>query len=332
MPCRSIWFFRIGTLTGTPVLVLAVLELVFRILGLPSNVPIPRESTENAGLVDSSRNAAGLRERWDQVPGDENAVRIGFLGDSFTFAAGVEQEQGFVHKIETLLNRPGELRYVTINMGEPGTDPFEQTQVYRRVKEFARPDVLIHVLYCNDLGHDLYEELKRIHALQNRRSLLARHSNVWRFLERRVRCEMVLKRTVDYFRGGDSPFQRRQAWERLTSGLRAVKEIADADQTPYALVLFPWLFRLDDYPLDQVHSEVRRVADEMEIPFLDLLKTFRGRSARRMRISVIDEHPSPEAHTLAAQRIVRFLHEQGFVQTVPGRSRRGAPPHLGVED
>ena len=136
-------------MTGSIITTLLVLEFVFRFFS-PPQPPLPRDSGDNARAVDTTRNALGLREPWESVPGGADAVRIAFLGDSFTFAACVEQRDGFVDKIERILNPEGRLRYVTINVGQPGTDPRVQSEMYAGLKSELRPHVLVHVVYCND--------------------------------------------------------------------------------------------------------------------------------------------------------------------------------------
>ncbi len=305
-PRRRRWF-KVCVVIATPPLAFVCLEIVFRIAGIGGDLPLPRSSRGNAALVDTTRNRMGIREPWDTVPGDASTMRIAFLGDSFTFGTSVEQDQCFVHLVEKMINSDRRNAVVTINMGEPGTDPAEQVAVYERLRELVQPDVVVHVLYCNDLGHDLYDDLVRIHALQDRRSFAADHSYVWRYFERRVRYDRVLQQTLDYFRGGDSPFKRRQAWQRLENGVRKVRRLVEEDGATYVIVMFPWLASLDDYPLTDVHDRVRHLASDIGVPFLDLLDTFRGRDASRMRISIIDEHPSVEAHRLTATAITRFL-------------------------
>ncbi len=305
--------FRVVASVGAVGVALTTLEIALRLTALPP-MPFPRESGENAALVGASRNALDLREPWDEVPGDGETVRIAFLGDSFTFAVSVEQHEGFVHKVEEILNTPGGKGYVTINMGQPGTEPHVQSEMYARLKDALRPDILVHVVYCNDLGHDLYDELKIIHALQNRRSFAAHYSHVWRAVEERVRGAMVKKRTLDYFRGGESPFKRQQAWDGLHAGIERTRDLARGDGTRYVVVMFPWLYGLDDYPLEDVHRGVRGLAEELGVPYLDLLDTFRSLDASELRISVTDEHPNAGAHTLAAEVIVLFLRTQGFVE------------------
>jgi len=306
-PSRRKTWFKIGIVIATPPFALVCLEIVFRILGIGGNLPLPRSSRDNAALVDTTRNWMGIREQWDTVPGDASTTQIAFLGDSFTFGTSVEQNECFVHLIEKKINSIASNAVVTINMGEPGTDPVQQVAVYKRLREFVHPNVVVHVLYCNDLGHDLYDDLVRIHALQDRRSLAASYSHVWRYFERRVRYDRVFRQTLDYFRGGDSPFKRRKAWQRFEKGVRDVRRLVERDGATYVMVMFPWLASLDDYPLSDLHERVRRLANEMGVPFLDLLDTFRGRDASQMRISIIDEHPSPKAHRLAATAMTRFL-------------------------
>jgi len=300
------WKFRLTAMTGSVIVTVFALELVFRLTS-PPQAPVPRDSGDNARAVDTTRNRLGLREPWESVPGNADAMRIAFLGDSFTFAACVEQTDGFVDKIERILNPDGGLDYVTINVGQPGTDPMVQSEMYARLNGELRPHILVHVVYCNDLGHDLYDELKLIHAMQNRRSAAAQASHLWRFIEARVRYARIKARTLDYYRGGDSPFKRRRAWERFRGGIERVIDLAETDGTRYVLVMFPWLYSLDDYPLTDIHDRVRQLAEDLNVPFLDLFDTFEGRDATELRVSVIDEHPNPHAHTLAARAIAQFL-------------------------
>jgi len=303
---RRLWFAPLAVLLLSASTVI-LLEIIVRIGGWADRIDVPRESYENAAAVDDSRNHLNLRERWQTPPGGANATRILFVGDSMTFGAGVEQEQCFVHLVEQKLNHAGPLRFVTINAGQPGTDPVEQLDLLAATTAALHPDIIVHVLYPNDLGHDLYEDLKKIHALQYRKSFPAQISHLWRLIERRIRYDRVFDQTVAYFRGGDSPFKQQRAWKRLRRGVIQAKQIADRNHARYVIVMFPWLARLDDYPLQDVHIRIRNLAHELGVPFFDLLDTFKGKNARNMRISIIDEHPSPQGHRIAANALAEFL-------------------------
>ncbi len=87
----------------------------------------------------------------------------------------------------------------------------------------------------------------------------------------------------------------------------------------YALVLFPVLIRLGDYPLMDVHRSMRAFAHELEAPYLDLLEVFAQRDADSLRVSLANEHPNASGHRLAAERITRFLDEE----VLPKRRRPG---------
>lgn len=308
-----LWLLRLalclGSLAGTVVLLEGVLRTAYA-LGIMT--PDDTESGEDETAA-YERNELGIREPWDRVPGGEDAIRIAFLGDSFTFGYGVEAEQTFVHLLEKALNRGDRKRYVTINIGQPGTDAAAHARRYRRLKDTLRPDVVVHVLYCNDLGHDLQEELKAIHALLRERSPMAQRSCLWQFVEGHLRAPRVRRRTIAFYRGGDSPLKREHGWRHLRAGVEKVLAMAREDGTPYLLVLFPWLYSLDDYPLEDVHERLGGLSAELGVPFLDLLDTFRGRDARDVRVSATDEHPNPEGHRLAAEALARFLRVEGYL-------------------
>ncbi len=306
---KKSWRFRLvaagaGLLSGV-----LLLEAAFRCVS-PPDPPIPTDSRENSALVNNTRNRLNLRESWDSPPGDEYTIRILFLGDSFTYGASVEPDECFVHLVEQRLNKDQEDRCVTINAGAPGTATEAQAQIYHRLREEIRPDIVVHVLYCNDWGHDLYDDLKIIHRLQNRRTMAADYSHAWRFVESRIRYLLVKQRTIDYFQGGNSPFKRLQAWQSVLGHLERLKADVEGDGAVYAVVMFPWLWGLDAYPLKAMHDKMARHAAAMNVPFLDLLDAFRDRDATALRISATDEHPNPAGHRIAADAIARFVERE----------------------
>lgn len=80
-------------------------------------------------VIISSR---GLRERELVVPKPSDVLRIGCLGDSFTFGWGVEVDEAWCRQLEGRLGRVGGRRVETVNLGVPGYNPSQQIRFLQK--------------------------------------------------------------------------------------------------------------------------------------------------------------------------------------------------------
>ena len=96
-----------------------------------------------------STNPYGFRGRFE-TPSDSPGHRYAFVGDSFTFGLGVDDDETFVHNLNSSA-APGDLY---LNFAIPGfsTDQ-EYILIKQRVFDFL-PDVIVLVTY---LGNDLFD-------------------------------------------------------------------------------------------------------------------------------------------------------------------------------
>lgn len=307
--------------TAACLVAFVVAEIAFRAFNIRPAEAAPSPFQE-AIAVDNRKNKLGLREDWDALAEDDRRWRVAVLGDSMTFGDSVEREDTFCHQMEAMLNGRVPGGAVTINMGKPGTVPREQLDLYTRVRGAIRPDVVLHVVYPNDLDVDSYGALKRIYRIRDDALYVGEWSYVLRFMEKQVRYWVAWNQTIDYFRGGRDAVERERAWSEFQRYVRGVRAAVLESGADYVLVLFPWLFRLDDYLLSDVHDRMRRFAADMGVPYLDLLEAFAGRDAESLRVSLANEHPNREGHRIAAERLTRFLLEE----MLPRRGVRPVSP------
>lgn len=286
-----------------------VSEIVFRVFNIRPP-PSPQPAVADYLAVNNTLNAWGLREPWDSLPEDDHRLRIVFLGDSIVYGDGIEREETFCYLLEGMLasSWPGGVR--TINMGFWGTAPARQLDEYLRLRDVLTPDVVVQVVYPNDLGINLRYRLNDIYRLRDDGQWVGEWSYVLRYAERQIRYWMVWKRTIDYFRGGRDSAERAAAGEKFRTDVAVCKSAVEQSGAAYALVLFPWLVRLDDNLLPDVHNAMREFASQLDVPYLDLLEVFTGRDAETLRVSPANEHPNALGHRLAAERIARFLREE----------------------
>jgi len=303
---------RFGWAAAAAAMLLAFLtaEVVFRLadIGHPSG----RRFGAPAGHPQEPPNPLGLREPWDELPANDPRFRLAFLGDSFTYGLGVASDETFVHRVEELLQPRVPGGVVTINSGKTGSAPGTQLPLYRSWRDAIQPDAVVQVLYVNDIGLDTYAFIMKIDRIRDAPLWVGEWSRVLAYAERQARYWIVWNKTLGFYRGGTTREERERAWTQLAADLEACRDTIRADGAHYAVVLFPWLYRLDDYPLEEFHERMAKLTSELEVAYLDLLPTYRGRDSETLRISSEDEHPTPLAYDIAAERIVRFVCSQNW--------------------
>lgn len=293
--------FAMASVGLTLVISFLMLEVIVRLFNIsPPEGKFPQASLRDQ--VDNSVNTLGLREPWESIADDDQRRRFAFLGDSFVYGYGVEREKCFTSLVEQKMPD-----VVTMNMGGIGTNPKDQYAVFVKRRDELKPEVLVHVIYLNDLDFYLGDLLNGIHYIPRQDSWLAGQSRFFRYVEKSWQAYKAYHKTLAYFSGGETEATRRKSWQEFRKYVKRIRDAAQETGCTYRMVIFPWLYQLDDYPLPDVHEKIRTYAAELSTPILDLLPTFEGRNAEKLRISDIDSHGNEKAHELAANAIVEFL-------------------------
>jgi hypothetical protein len=108
----------------------------------------------------------------------------------------------------------------------------------------------------------------------------------------------------------DTPLLPGNTWGTCRQSLEGAAALAREGNFRLALVIFPELCRLDGrYPFQGVHQRVRREAEALGIPVLDLPDVFQGKDPRDLWVHPSDRHPNEQAHLLADGALARIIHE-----------------------
>src|SRR5262249_16676137 len=119
----------------------------------------PTRGRENAEMhvertefsVDVRLNALGFRERRLPSPNPPGVLRVVALGDSFTQGYGVEEDEAWPRRLESVLDaRRGGLHEV-VNLGVPGANPRDYLSHLRDPGLAYEPDVVIVMVMANDV-------------------------------------------------------------------------------------------------------------------------------------------------------------------------------------
>lgn len=292
-------------------LTLAGLEAVIR-LGIFTRAPF--RATDIKVQSTASMKEPDLREPRSEIRPKNEDFRILVVGDSFAWGAGVYPEDSYPYRIERRLNARFEGdRIEVVNWSHRGWSTWHELRSLRAAIDGLEADLLVLGFVLNDPEPSDRASRERGWAevlpqtpAPGPSAFLHRHSHLYRLVWTRLENTRVRRAVIDYhhrlFEG--------ETWRDCLWALRRLRSLAAKRSIPMLLVIFP-LFESqidDDYPYSDLHARMRATADELGIPALDLLETYRGVDARRLAlVPYSDAHPSELAHRLAADAIVDRL-------------------------
>lgn len=321
------------------VLTIALFEAAFRLVGVEAgtrwlgNDVYPANPDGYFSPCGEGRYCVtGDRERTHgcNAPAEDGRRLVLFIGDSFTYGAGVRPEDTY----STLLEFPG---YQRRNCAQSGANvKLVRDQLARW--ERNRPALTIYGMVLNDfdrMRNDLVVELpgtgwtwEEARALDDyvaitmdfaayldarfghddpRRWL--RHLRVARFAYQRWLLRDVDRATTAWYRAVFQPGAPTRE-----PGFAAIGDMA-ARSDHFLVVLFPLFVRLAHYPFEATHREIREELRRRGIEVLDLLDVYRGMDESQLIVFPTDRHPNARAHRLAAGAIRTRLNALGWPET-----------------
>ena len=265
--------------------------------------------THSAPPLDGiSYSAALLR-----APDNHDSKRILFIGDSFTEGIGVPSTATFATRIGHTLGID------SYNHGVAGSDTREQHLLWQNYSRHWQPDTLVWVFVLNDLAPLVRSENDLI---QSRAPEPTHYGSYLLELVSRVRAERATHNaTIQGYRRSLNPETNPERFQHLEQALSEVRKEMQSRGGRTIFVIFPLLWKLDDYPFIREHKNIADTALRAGFEVLDLLPTFKGLAERDLWVSEEDHHPNEEGHALAAQQIVEFVGERA----TPPRQRSPHP-------
>ena len=326
--------------TKASVAVIPDLEMIYR---LPANA---RGTDVKAEFAISIRtNGLGLRDRDYPPAKPPGAVRrILVLGDSMTFAEGVEAEETYPKVLERALEaRHGRGRYEVINAAVRGYGNDQELMLFQRLVPAYRPDVALLAFFAvNDPDDNVYGNL---FALDDgrlvRRALSAESSPKYRYYVRQARIQNFpgyafairhshalnwLRRRWalrEFVREFGVPGESRdaageeQAWQLTRAILTAWVDSARREDIRPLLVLIPspkQVVEGRDEPADGRAARVLALARELRVNAFDPRPALRAARAGATPLYwPKDGHLTPRGHQVVAAFLEDRLTAVGVV-------------------
>lgn len=265
-----------------------------------------------------------------------SARRVLFIGDSFTFGLGVEEESTFVRKVELLLTRVTKTEVLCINGGVPGFNSEQQYHWLMRLWSVVRPNAVCWVFFQDDLRfdpRDFWVEESSPTLVDRTKMFLRRHLYLYHFFGTRL---TALARKITNRAGieGLEPVEEvnlvpwnekiRSQWTNVKGFVARAQELCDRRGASFLLVSLPdlaqvdsarWAKKLTDLGASFTRTNLQASADSLSrfavrnrIMFLDLRPAIIRSGGERLYYP-LDRHLTAQGHSVVARAIAEKLLE-----------------------
>lgn len=311
------WTGRLVALACSLVLTLALIEGV---LALASGARPPDDRVHYTWGCPIHNNRFGFRERDFEIPKPKNVYRVMVLGDSFTWGAGLREEQRYTNLTEAYLKGrvPG---IEVLNFGIPGGPTTKERDLLREQVSSVDPNLVV-VGYCiNDpqpLRQDYAVEIERYRRLFgiartldsigcSRTAVLVNEltAGVLRRTGRVPEWPTALDRTYD---------PNSAEWKAFEQALADIRTICDEHHLPPP-VFEPFLYANGDYnkpdrDLKMILKWTRQAADAARrhgFEVVNLEPDFMAQGNKVRWVNRWDGHPNAECNVIYARRLAEAI-------------------------
>ncbi len=319
-------------------------DVGLRFLGPQTRMSFGRDGPK----VPFTVNQEGLRGPWYGGPKPPGVARVMCLGDSFTFAWGIEDQHAYPLLLERLLEADlGPGRAQVANFGFPMFNTENELKAYRKLGRPFEPDIVVLGWFQNDVqpdpGGPPYTDSWILRLLGRTALMEFFHYRVRRFvpLFEPRRSPELLQRVREY----QARFEEietqpesdlaRPYWEAGMAALRDLVREVRADGVNLLLVVFPahaqvlelqaarrsdpsTVAELLAGPLTARQRRVTAEARSLDVPVLDLLAAL-GECDSDPFGTIDPGHPGPLFCQVTAEQVKRALFELGWLELPAGR-------------
>jgi hypothetical protein len=269
----------------------------------------------------ASINGLGLRGADPQ----EGKGNILILGDSFTFGAGVADEETFVARLHDVLKT----QVSVINGGQPGYGLFQMEAALHRLGENLKPELVIAVIWQGDFlrrppNENERASIRRTQALSRiiKNSVLLTH--IYRMVEKAVIVFGAQRAVVHVGEGGKAEASADSYVKGLEDDrpvLVRMNELAKTYGKGLVIVLWPKEGFVSHLPpaevglAERLKDSLEKFSRESQIPFISVQPMLQAAKPIEQLVIAGDGHPTPIAHCLVAQTILKAIISFGYAET-----------------
>jgi len=258
-----------------------------------------------------SLNKEGYRDIDHTYNKEKNTTRIAVLGDSYTFGAGIKNINDiYWKKLEKLMNKNSEnITYELLNFGKSGIDTEYEISILKNEAHLYKPDIIVVGYVLNDFRDiEKIQEEKLNFYLFWFDKYMERSSYLYYFSKKGFNGVMeTFGFKESYYGSIINSFDSKKNKEFNKLYFKELKELSEKNNAILMIVVFPFIYRLDDYPFVNAHNFVIQAGVENDIIVLDLLPYFKIYDETELIVSRFDLHPNEFGHRIAADAIYKRL-------------------------
>lgn len=292
-------------------------------------------------------NSAGFNDKEYEINKSYNNItRAVVIGDSFTFAVHVEQNEIFTEILEREISN-----FETINMGVGGYGNDQELLMLETKGLRYNPDLVILMFYVgNDIVDNTNDNGKPMFAFDNDSLTLTNvppnimhgplgnigrffydHSYLYRYFSNKL-YYCIKPPSLPYMDVylTEYPPDFAYRWELTKEILKATAKVSDENDSDFMIVIIPsaeqiyeerWqnilsYFKQDlnnNYTLSKPNSILVKFCDENDIIVLDLLPEFEKHAENGEQLYLRDGHWNVAGNELAARLIYQKLYEENLL-------------------
>ena len=256
--------------------------------------------------VNIRTNSLGFRDYEYAVEKPKDVKRIVFLGDSFTLGWGVALKDLFSKQLEQMLKEKG--NFEVINMGTGNYNSTMQVELFKLKGLKLNPDLVILVYFVNDVE----PTPKNLSAFSY---FMKSHSYFFAFLfDRHIKLRLKFDRGFNWEQYYQKIYSDPVLTANQSASIKELSALCRRKGIKLLLVSLPELHILEKYPFSFATEHIKKLAEEADVAFLDLLDALIGYEPASLWVSSEDFHANARANSIIAQAIYRKIMNERLVR------------------
>ena len=310
---------KFGLLFFTLLLLFAIIEVVLR--GKDRSFTLEGDPNydrqERNYYPDDTRRNPYLR------PGEEPGLKVAVVGDSFTNGAGIPYQDKYAVRLEALLNINSNVAPAAVYIAaKGGTSTYDHYRYLQPLfDQHGEPDVLVLGICLNDAED---HQKNQVHGAWRMDSVPRPPEGFMGMLcgVSRLACLIYNKKEVVRAMAAHEDYYQLLYQEdymgyiKLVGHIRLIKETCDERGIQFFAMVWPLLGDLNPktYKFGNIHDKVHTILEDNEVPYVDLLPYFIGKSSTRLQaVPYVDGHPNEIGHRIASEVLFRALLTQKLI-------------------